>query len=172
MCGGAADDLARASVTQLSKRREQIAFPFIDKEPAAGRKQFEVKLCQLGQLGLVEVTFSLAQREIDQKIYMPDVALAQKFVLQHRAQRWGERHREFERNLVVREPLQHLQQRDVSFGDRLEEPVFLQEVLVLRMPNERQVRVKNEREVTGHEGGRWIGLSEGDVKIRRLSRKY
>src|SRR5437762_4846019 len=153
MRGRAADDLERASVTQLSKRRERIAVPIIDKEPAAGRTQFEVKLCQLGQLGLVEVTFSLAQREIDQKIYMPDVALAQKFVLQHRAQRWGERHREFERNLVVREPLHHSQQRDVSFGDRLEEPVFLEEVLVLRMPNERQVRVKNKREVVHIQSG-------------------
>src|SRR5437660_8254721 len=103
---------------------------------------------------------------------MPDVALAQKFVLQHRAQRWGERHREFKRNAVVQEPLHHLQQRNISFGDRLEEPVFLEKMLVFGMPNEWQVRVQNEREVTGHEGGRWIGLSEGDVKIRRLSRKY
>jgi hypothetical protein len=65
-----------------------------------------------------------------------------------------------------------LQQRNVSLGDRLEEPVFLEEMLVLRMPDERQVRVENEREVTGHESGKWIGLSEGDVKIRRRSRKY
>src|SRR5260370_40547718 len=84
---------------------------------------------------------------------MPDVPLAQKFVLQHRAQGWGERHRELERNVVIREPLHHLQQRDVSFGDRLEEPIFLQEVLVLRMPNERQVRVKNKSEVVHTQSG-------------------
>src|ERR1700746_983195 len=84
---------------------------------------------------------------------MPDVPLAQKFVLQHRAQRWGERHRELERNVVIREPLHHLQERDVSFGDRLKEPVFLEEMLVLRMPNERQVRVKDKREVVHTQSG-------------------
>src|SRR5205085_2349457 len=78
---------------------------------------------------------------------MSDVALTQKFVLQHRAQRWRERHRELERNVVVHQSLHHLQQRNVSFGDRLEEPVFLEKMFVLRMPDERQMGVKNEREM-------------------------
>src|SRR5207237_5746610 len=93
-----------------------------------------------------------AQREIDQKIEMPDVALTQKFVSQHRAKSRRERHREFKRNVVVHQPLHHLQHRNVSFGDRLEEPVFLKKMLVLGMPDERQVRVKNEREMTSHCG--------------------
>src|SRR6266403_2553966 len=84
---------------------------------------------------------------------MPDVAPAQKLVLQHRAQGWGERHREFKRNAVVHELLHHLQQRNVSFSDRFKEPVFLEKMLVLRMPNERQVRVKNEREVVHIQSG-------------------
>ena len=36
------------------------------------------------------------------------------------------------------EPLHHSQQRNVSLGDRFEEPLFLKKMLVLRMPNERQ----------------------------------
>jgi hypothetical protein len=35
----------------------------------------------------------------------------------------------------------HLKQRDVAFGDGLEEPIFLEKLVVLRMPDERQVRV-------------------------------
>ena len=78
---------------------------------------------------------------------MSHVALAEQFVLQHRAQGWRERHGHLERHLVVPKPLHHLQQRNVAFSDCLEEPIFLEEMLMLRMPNERQVRVQNEREM-------------------------
>ena len=78
---------------------------------------------------------------------MADIAFAQEFVLQHRAQRRRQRHRELKPNVVVHEPLHHLQQRDVSFGDRLEEPVFFEKMLVLRMPNEWQVRVEDKRKM-------------------------
>ena len=78
---------------------------------------------------------------------MADVALAQKLVLQHRAQRRRERHGELERHVVVRESLHHLQERDVSLGDGFEEPIFLEKMFVLRMPNEWQVRVEDKREM-------------------------
>ena len=53
--------------------------------------------------------------------------------------------------LELDEPLEDLDQRDVRLGDRLVEPVFLEEVLVLRMSHVRQVRVKDERYVAlGH----------------------
>src|SRR6202011_639120 len=153
MRGRAADDFERTRVPQLSERREQIAVPFIDKKTSTCRKQFEVKFRQLGELRLIAVSFSFARGQVNKKIEMPDVALTQKFVLQHRAERRCERHRELERNVVVHEPLHHLQQRNVGFGDRLEETVFLEKMLVLRMPDERQVRVKNEREVIHTESG-------------------
>ena len=47
------------------------------------------------------------------------------------------------------QPLHHRDERKVRFGDGLEEPVFLEKLFVLRVPHERQMRVKNEREVTG-----------------------
>ena len=143
----AADDFQRTCVAQLSKRSEQIAFPFVDKETPARRKQFKVKLRQLSEIRLIAVSVSLTHGQIDQKIEVPDVALTQKFVLQHRAQRRCQRHRELEWDVVVHEALHHLQQRDIRFGDCLEEPVFLEKMLVLGMPDERQVRMKNEREM-------------------------
>src|ERR1700724_1177605 len=153
MCRRAADDFECACVAQLPKRSEQIAFPFIDKKTSTRREQFEVKVRQLGELRLIAVSFSFTRGQVNEKIEMPDVALTQKFVLQHRAQRRRERHRELERNAVVYQSLHHLQQRNVGFGDRLEEPVFLEKMLVLRVPDERQVRVKNEREVIHTESG-------------------
>ncbi len=75
MCGRAADDLERTDAEQLSKRCEQIAFPFIDEETAARRKQFKVKLRQLGELRLISISFSLTRPQVNQKIEMPHVAL-------------------------------------------------------------------------------------------------
>jgi hypothetical protein len=50
----------------------------------------------------------------------------------------------------MRQALHHLQQRDVCFSDRLKQPLFLEEMLVLRMTNERKMSVENEREMAGH----------------------
>jgi hypothetical protein len=86
---------------------------------------------------------------VNQPIEVPNVTLPQELILQHRAECGRDRHGQLERHLVADQPLHHFEQRDVAFGDRLEEPVFLEKLVVLRMPNERQVRVKNEREVTG-----------------------
>ena len=82
------------------------------------------------------ISFLFAGGEVDQLIEMANVALAQQRILQHRAQGWRERHRELERHFVIHQPLHHLQQRNVSLGDRFEEPVFLEEMFVLRMPDE------------------------------------
>src|SRR5438093_10677092 len=77
-------------------------------------------------------------------------ALQQDIVLQHHTHVRSERHSEYERSVDINQPSHHLQDRDVSFGDRLEQPVFFQKMFMFRMPNERQVGVKNEREVTSH----------------------
>jgi len=53
----------------------------------------------------------------------------------------------------VDEPLHHPKQRDVALRYRLEEPIFLEKFLMLGMPDEWQMRVENEREVTGHLSG-------------------
>ena len=47
-----------------------------------------------------------------------------------------------------------------SFGDRLEEPLFLKEMLVLGVVNEREMRVKNEGEMTRRHFGRLHRHSE------------
>src|ERR1700736_99269 len=80
---------------------------------------------------------------------MLHVALTQQLVLEHRAKRRRERHGELEWDAVVHQPLHHAQQRDVGLGDGLEKPIFLEKPFVLRMPNERQMRVENDRERTG-----------------------
>ena len=79
---------------------------------------------------------------------MSHVTLAQKLISEHGAERRRDRHGKLERHAVVYQSLHHLQQRNVSLGDRFEEPFFFKEMLVLRMPDKRKMRVENESEVT------------------------
>ena len=77
------------------------------------------------------------------------VALLQQRVAQHVAERRRERHRELKRHAVVRQPVQHLEQRQIGLGDRLVEPVLLEKFVVLRMPHVGQMRVEDEGEISG-----------------------
>ena len=52
--------------------------------------------------------------------------------------------------MVVHQALHHAQQWNVTFGHRLEEPVFFEEMLMFGMTHERKMRVKNERQVSRH----------------------
>src|SRR5205807_7654653 len=108
----------------------------------------EIEVGELAKLRMFAVPLLLTGGEVHQIIEMPHITFAQKPVLKHRAQRWRERHREFERHRVVHQAVHHPQQRNVSLRHRLEEPVFLEKVLMFRVSNERQVRVENEGKET------------------------
>ncbi len=79
---------------------------------------------------------------------MAQVTLLQKFVAQHRAERRGERHRETMSHALLRQSPQHAKEWKVGFGQGLEEPVFLEEILVFRVPDERKMGVQNEGEMS------------------------
>ena len=81
---------------------------------------------------------------------MAKVSLLEKFVAKHRAESWRERHREAVCDPFVRQPTHHAHQREVGLGQGFEEPVFLEEILVLGMPDEREVSVEDEGERAGH----------------------
>src|SRR5207244_11099292 len=81
---------------------------------------------------------------------MPHVTLAKELILQHRAERRRERHGKLKRHMIIDQALHHAHQRDITFRYCFEEPVFFQKMLVVGMANERQMRVKSERERTGY----------------------
>ena len=75
-----------------------------------------------------------------------DPALAplhEKRVLHHREERRGEGQGETKPDPVAGQVIHHPQKRKVGLYDRLVEPVLLEEVLVLGVPYERQMGVKN-----------------------------
>ena len=89
-------------------------------------------------------------RQFAQFIEVALVTGLQEGIPQHRAEGWREREREARLQLVPPPALQQLQQRHVGFRDGLKQPVLFQKPLVLRVPDKRQVRMQNERQVAGH----------------------
>ena len=65
MRGCAGDDFECARVSHFAKDREQIAFPFIDKDTTALREQLEIKVCELAKLRMIAIPLLFALREID-----------------------------------------------------------------------------------------------------------
>ena len=78
-----------------------------------------------------------------QVVEVPLVTFLQERIAQHRAERWRQRERQAKVQPVPPPALQHLQQRHIGFRDGLEKPVLLQESLVLRVADKRQVRVED-----------------------------
>lgn len=95
------------------------------------------------------MTFDFLPGEADRSLEVAQVSLLEQLVAQHRAERGSEGNREFEGDAVVHQPAQHAQERQVGLGDGLEEPILLEKILVLRMPDEREMGVEKEGEGTG-----------------------
>ena len=90
--------------------------------------------------------------QLDETFQVAHIPVLQQRVQPHRAEGGRQRQSQARFDAVPLPPLQHLQQRDVTFCDRLEQPVFLQKPVMFRMANKGQVRVQDERKVTGHRG--------------------
>ena len=103
----------------------------------------EIEARQLGQFFVLAMPLHFAPRQRDQPVKIALVAHAQQLVVQHRNERRRDRHRELERHAVAHEPVHHFDERNVSLGDGFEEPVLFVEFFVLRMPDERQMRVQD-----------------------------
>ncbi len=94
-------------------------------------------------------------RQGNQFIEVTFVTILEKGVQEHRAERRCERQRDAGRQFIRLPAFEDLEQWDISLGDGFEEPILFEESLVFRMPDERKVGVKNERNETfDPEGGR------------------
>ena len=83
-------------------------------------------------------------RQLAQPAEVLRASLLQKRIRQHLAQRRREAHRQTERHPLLPQPAEGLQQRKVRLRDRFKQPVFLQKPGLLRVPDERQMRVQDE----------------------------
>ena len=149
--GRAGDDFQPARVLKFREGRHQVFFA--RKIEIAGlQKPPMIQLRELVERLVPMRAMRFFLRQINQPVEVPDVAVLQQRIDQHRAQRRCERECQARVHAVPFPAFHHLQQRDVGFRDGFEQPGFLQKFLVLRMPDERQMRVEDEGEISLHEG--------------------
>ena len=119
-------------------------------------------------------------RERDGAVEIALVARDEQRIAQHVAERRRERERELKRHAVLRQAVEHSQQRQIRLRDRLVEPILLQELLIFRMPHIGQMRVENESEVSvgshgcgvrGERSSRWAPDKSGKRKPKDWVRK-
>jgi hypothetical protein len=162
--GVARQDLEQPVVLQLSERRQQVATPAIE-ERAHAAEPAEIMTRDPAQARGLVVAAHLALGELGQARQVPVVAATQQLVVEHRRERRRDRHGDAEPDALFAQAEERLQQRHVGLGDRLEEPVLLEEVVVLGVAHERQVRVQHQAEVAPA-GGPVVANAHG----RHLSR--
>src|SRR5207249_1334668 len=140
-----AEEISAASEVGVANRAEAL--------------QVHVRQRTIGRFPLRAQCFLF--RQFNQAIEMPRVAVLQERIEQHRAKRGRQRQGEAGLHSVPQPAVHDLKQRDVAFRDGLEKPVFLQKLFVFRVADKRQVRVKDQSEVTLHEcGGSELSISK------------
>ena len=168
--GRRGDDLESTRLLQAAKGPHQV--PLVAAPGMANRLEaIAVHLRQPVILGFRACAVELALGELDQTVEVTGVALLEEVVGEHRDERCRERDGAAIRNGVGHEALEHLDQREVGPGDALVEPLLLHHRGILGMPDERQVRMQHEGEVSrGHRitvarapTQRWSSCSAQDI---------
>ena len=160
--GGAGDDLQMPGLLELPEGAHQVApagcvsVTHAAKPPVIEQGEFMEWLFPVRPLDFLF-------RKFDQLVEVPLVTCLQERIAQHRAERRRQRECQAGIQPVPPPALQQLQQRHVGFCDGLEKPVLLQEPLVLRVADKRQVRVEDQSKVAGHVGN--------NARVQRLKSK-
>ena len=77
-----------------------------------------------------------------------NIAILKQGIPEHGAEWRSHRHRESEVHTVPYEPLHHIKEREISFGDRLVQPIFLEKLGIFGMAYEGKVGVEDGSYVT------------------------
>ena len=142
--------------------RDEFAAQGLDEERARARQQVAVEQGDTLHAVVSLVAPQLFFREGATEVEVANTARLQQSVGQHVEERRTDREGEAVGQVIDDQAVENAQQRDVGFGDCLEEPALLEEVIVLRVAHEGQVRVQDERE------GRGVVFHHGDLRPRRL----
>ena len=89
--------------------------------------------------------------QFDEAFEPARVAVAEQRVVEHGAERGREREREGRVHAVAPPAVQHVNQREIGFGDGFEQPAFFQELFMFRVAHKGQMRVQDDGEITLHD---------------------
>ena len=146
----AGDEIQLPAVLERPERGGQVAV-VAPERVADGGELLPVQPGHAVERGLGPGPPDLAVAEVDLAVELRGVPLEEQRVAHHAQERRGDRQRHPEVDVVPPHRLEGVEQRDVGLGHRLEEPLLLEEVLVLGMAHERQVGMEDEGEVSlGH----------------------
>ena len=104
-------------------------------------KRSQIEQGQVVKGGLPEGPVDFLFRQFDEPLQVADVTLAQQRVVEHGAQGWRQGESQARVQAVLLPASEQLEQRHVGFGDGLEEPVFLEELFVFRMPDKQRKKI-------------------------------
>ena len=149
MSGGAGDNFQAPGVLEFREGGDQVFF-IREIGAASFREAPVIQMRELVERFVPMRAMRFFFGEVDEFIEVPHVAVLQQRVEEHGAQRRREGEGEPRFHAVALPALHHLEQGNVGLGDGLEEPGFLQKLLVFGMPDERQMRVEDEGEVALH----------------------
>ena len=154
----AGDDLELARVAVLAERAQEVGVVRSRKTTAG------VELVEVEPRDVVEPLVlspgarrSPAPPSVDQPVEVAVVARDEQLVRHHRDERRGQRHGQPVVHAVGQQAVQHAHEGDVGLGQGLEEPVLLEELRVLRMPDVRKVRVQHRAPISDGHGARSSG---------------
>ena len=150
--GGAGHDLEHAQVLELLEGRDQVALVLVDEGVTGLPEEIQVVAGEVVEMTIEAGPLDLLGRQLDQLVEVVDVAALEQGIREHRDQGRGHGHRDAEVDAVGDQAVIDVDERDVGLGDRLVEPILLEEVRVLRVANERQVGMQHHRQVAfGHD---------------------
>ena len=147
----AGDDLQDAVVLQPLEGSDEVALVPIVKQPPQVVEVLAVVPGERPELGIVPQPVHFLVGQLAERIETLRVPREEQLVAQHANERRRQGHRDAERDPFVDAPVEDLEQRQVRLGDRLVEPVLLEELGIFRVAHVRQVRVEHDGEdAAGH----------------------
>jgi hypothetical protein len=144
---GTGEDLETAVILQLAERGDQVAVVRFGERAPRVPQEIAVEQGESLQRRFRRGAHDLALGEGDLRLEMMHVAGLQERIGEHVEERRRHRQREAIRNAVERQTAERVEERDVGLGECLEQPALFEEIGVLGMSDERQVRMQDEGDV-------------------------
>ncbi len=149
----AGDDLQLPGVPVLAEGAHQVRAVDVAEDPPDVGELVQVEPGEVVEVRLPALRpLHLAPRQLDQAVEVAVVPADQQLVGHHRDERRRQRHGQPVVDAVLQQAVEDADDRDVGLGERLEEPVLLEERRVLGVPDVREVGVEDGAPVPGGHG--------------------
>jgi len=142
----AGDELDAPAQVQPDETADEVALQPVQVEVAEPDEAGEVEAGHGAEVGIAVGPGDLLRRELDEPGEVAFEAVAEERIVEHADERLREREGKAAGDAIAVESLQHFDERQVGLEDSLEEPVLLEVVGVLGVPNEGEVGVEDNLE--------------------------